>query len=62
MQWQNALKRMQGNVKILKLSLGLAWLGLAWLHETKIYLYHNDLIIAYLIKMSSGIIVFKLVI
>ena len=48
---------MQGNVKILKLSLGLAWLGLAWLglawlHETKIYLYHNDLIIAYLIKMS----------
>ena len=57
MQWQNALKRMQGNVKILKLSLGLAWL-----HETKIYLYHNALIIAYLIKMSSGIIVFKLVI
>ena len=53
---------MQGNVKILKLSLGLAWLGLAWLHETKIYLYHNDLIIAYLIKMSSGIIVFKFVI
>ncbi len=58
---------MQGNVKILKLSLGLAWLGLAWLglawlHETKIYLYHNGLIIAYLIKMSSDIIVFKFVI
>ena len=40
----------------------IAWLGLAWLHETNIYLYHNDLIIAYLIKMSSDIIVFKFVI
>ncbi|WP_158636807.1 hypothetical protein [Brachyspira aalborgi] len=48
---------MQGNVKSIKSALGLAWL-----HETKIYLYHNGLIIAYLIKMSSDIIVFKLVI
>ena len=23
------------------LKLGLAWLGLAWLHETVIYIYHN---------------------
>jgi hypothetical protein len=41
--------------------LGLAWLGLAWLHETKIYLYHKDLIIAYLIKNVKYLLALNLI-
>ena len=34
---------MQGNVKILKLSLGLAWLGLAWLANSQVYFINNTI-------------------